>query len=112
MPDDYVDEEEDEGRTSAGKMVDPMTTSLGREEELVPYPGPDVVDEPVDDDDGQRLYACFAKYPPAQEPNEVLQAAHESWLGEWESRGHVFPPSFSQEPHPMLQLYPAVKSMR
>ena len=72
-----------EKRDQAGaRMVNGMTTSLGREAELKPFPGPPVIDEPVDTTDERPLFVLFSRYLDGHMPNEVMQQAYVQWLEE------------------------------
>ena len=86
------EEEDDEEYVVQSKpvvqLVDPMTTSLGKEDELLPFPGPPVLEEPVDDDD-RSLYVIFSRFVPERMPNEPLQTAYMSWLQDVESRPDI-----------------------
>jgi hypothetical protein len=70
----------DDSRKS-DSLVDGMTTSLGREEELQPYPGPAVQHYEVDADDGRRLFVSLAEFAPCRVPSEALQGRYMAWLG-------------------------------
>ena len=69
------------------KLVDPMTTSLGREQELEPFPGPPVIDGPVQPPDTRQLYACLAMFPPNMMPGDPLQEQYSAWLSEEPAEG-------------------------
>jgi len=83
--DELIESEELEQRSL--RMVDPMTTSLGREEDLKPYPGPPVIDEPVVDEETRPLFALFSRYEPKQTPGERLSTAYVDYLEEAHSNG-------------------------
>jgi uncharacterized protein YciI len=85
--DDYIVQEEDENERI--KMVDAMSTSLGYEEELKPFPGPNVAEEEGDLDEPRALFCHFAPFPSNQMPSEGLQAAYSAWLQQRDVPGDV-----------------------
>jgi len=75
-----LEEEEEEEQGRSVQLVDAMATSLGREDELKPYPGPTIVDEPLGDGDTRSLFVHFARFSPSRMPSAALQEAYVSWL--------------------------------
>lgn len=73
-------DEDEQGRTSAGRIVDGMETSLGREDELKPYPGPPVPEEPEAKVDLRPVFAHMRLFVAGQQPGEALQEAYTEWL--------------------------------
>jgi hypothetical protein len=78
--------EDDEERASPfdarPRLVDPMTTSLGREDELKPFPGPPVPEEPVRKVDSRPLFANICYFTPKHMPSDGLQDEYLAWLSE------------------------------
>ena len=71
---------EDSVFTNRRRLVDGMQTSLGRDEELMPAPGPEVIDEPEQDVDSRPLFANLALFVQGLMPSEDLQDAYYEWL--------------------------------
>ena len=96
-----IEEEEDEegwedkpGRQEAylsqqQQTVDGMVTSLGKESELEPFPGPPVYDEERVMLDSRAVFCRFATYPAGSMPGESLQEAHLAWLQQESFPGNV-----------------------
>ena len=72
---------DDEDMTTAGRLVDPMTTSLGREDELSPYPGPPIEIVSSGDDD-RPLFVSVSQFAASTMPSEALQDAYHSYIAD------------------------------
>jgi len=78
-----VDEElseEESAERYQDKLVDPMTTSLGIEDELEPFPGPPVPSEIPEVVDDRPIFLCLSLYQQGMMPSDDLQAAYFAWL--------------------------------
>lgn len=64
------------------QMVDPMRTSLGRDEELKPYPGPPIPEEPVATPDPRPLFAKISYFTPMHMPSDALEDEYRAWLAD------------------------------
>ena len=73
-------EEEEEEEESGVELVDAMTTSLTREDELRPFPGPPIVDDRLEIGDTHPLFACASLFIAGHMPSEELQDAYHEWL--------------------------------
>ena len=83
-------EGEDDEDSNQETLVDPMTTSLGYDEELMPVAGPAVIDESVDEADERAYFVLYGAYAPGSLPNDALQEAYMGWLeADAESQGGV-----------------------
>ena len=51
--------------SSKPRLVDPMTTSLGKEKELEPFPGPPIVEELVRTHDSRPLFVSVSYFTPS-----------------------------------------------
>ena len=79
---DYAMLEAQTDQSTTLQMVDPMTTSLGREAELDPFPGPPVIDSPVRQPDARPLFVSLSLFPQNQMPCDALQEHYSEWLSE------------------------------
>ena len=83
-----VEEEEEEYDYEAAErdsqspltMVNPMSTSLGYEEELEPFPGPNVADVEEKVEDVRPVFCHLGMFDSGMIPGEGLQAAYHAWL--------------------------------
>ena len=82
--DENSDDNDDKSR--GVQLVDAMTTSLGREDELQPFPGPPVFDPDAVPTDPRPLFALFTRYSPGHAPNALLSQAYTGWLDDEEGR--------------------------
>jgi len=71
---------EEEEQREVEILVDPMTTSLGLEEELMPAPGPEVPSDAPTPADERPLWVCVSPYSGGRMPSEALQAQYFEWL--------------------------------
>lgn len=78
--DEQLLDEEATDNSQSVELVDGMTTPLGREGELEPFPGPPVVTEPVEELDARPLFVLFTRYVEQQMPSEGLVAEYVAWL--------------------------------
>ena len=68
--------------SSKPRLVDPMTTSLGKEKELEPFPGPPIVEELVRTHDSRPLFVSVNYFTPSHMPSGELQTAYMDWLAD------------------------------
>ncbi len=76
------DDDNDNPFSSRPRLVDPMTTSLGREKELQPFPGPPIVEDIETVPDSRPLFASVNFFTPSHMPSEELQTAYMDWLAD------------------------------
>ena len=69
-----------EAQLDLGERVDGMTTSLGKADELLPFPGPAVPADEAPPTDSRLLMMVLSLFPPGRAPSSKLQAAYSSWL--------------------------------
>ena len=79
VPEPPAEGEEEEIR-EVEVLVDPMTTSLGEEVDLIPQPGPPVPREVAPVLDERPLFVCLSLYTRGLMPSEALQAQYYDWL--------------------------------
>ena len=78
---DELLEESDPGQEDSGvELVDAMTTSLNRDEELKPFPGPPIVEDLQEMGDAHPLFVCASLFLAGHMPSEQLQDAYHEWL--------------------------------
>jgi len=65
-----------------GQMVDPMTTSLSWDEELKPFPGPPIPEDPCETPDPRPLFAKISYFTPMHMPSEALEDEYRAWLAD------------------------------
>ena len=83
--DSYVEEAEEDRY----QMVDAMTTSLGKDEELKPFPGPAVRMEEDAPEDGQTVFCHFGLFASGTMPSEGLQEQYYAWLQQGDIPGNA-----------------------
>ena len=83
--DSYVEEAEEDRY----QMVDAMTTSLGKDEELKPFPGPAVRMEEDAPEDGRAVFCHFGLFASGTMPSEGLQEQYYAWLQQGDIPGNA-----------------------
>ena len=77
---DYFALEAESVQARTVQMVDPMKTSLGRESELDPFPGPPVIDGPTHAPDTRPLFVALSLFQSQHMPCDALQEQYSTWL--------------------------------
>ena len=78
--DDNDYDDSDSPFSSRPRVVDPMTTSLGREAELMPAPGPQIFEDEGPLSERRPIFVSLKLYTPGHMPSEELQDKYSEYL--------------------------------